>query len=133
MLDLMKDYDLVIGSRYVTGGVMANWGKGRVFISALANYFARWWLGLSPRDCTGGYKCYKSELLRKIDLDSIYSKGYVFQVEILYRLQRAGARVAEVPIIFQIRHYGASKLNVGELVHFAWTIIRLRISALIGR
>jgi glycosyltransferase involved in cell wall biosynthesis len=129
MLDLMKDYDLVIGSRYVTGGVMANWGRGRVFISALANLLARWILGLSPRDCTGGYKCYKADLLRKVDLGGIYSRGYVFQVEILHRLERAGARVAEVPIIFRIRHFGASKLSVGELLHFGWTILRLRLSA----
>ncbi len=133
MLDLMKDYDLVMGSRYVTGGVMENWGRSRLLISGMANLCAKILLGLNPQDCTCGYKCYKASFLKRIDLDRILSKGYVFQVEILFRMQRAGARIAEIPIVFQIRHQGVSKLNIGEMTHFAWILAKLRFLTWLGR
>jgi dolichol-phosphate mannosyltransferase len=133
LVALMKDHDLVIGSRYVKGGEMENWSRGRHLISRLANGYAKCLLGLSPSDCTGGYKCYKAGTLRKIDIDHICARGYVFQVEILFRLQRAKARIAEWPIAFQIRHRGKSKLNLAELAEFGWTILKLRWLSLWGR
>jgi dolichol-phosphate mannosyltransferase len=126
MLHWIKQYDLVIGSRYVKDGGMVNWGVGRFFISRLANGFCRLTLGIPQQDCSGGFKCYRRDLLEKIDLKKVFSKGYCFQVEILYRALRSRARVVEIPIIFVNRHEGESKLTPGELVEFAWTVFKLR-------
>jgi len=133
MMELIKKNDLVIGSRYVKDGGMVNWGMGRFLISRLANTFCRWVLGIRQEDCSGGYKCYRADLLRKIDLGKIFSQGYSFQVEILYRALRAGAKVAEFPIIFVNRHEGESKLSAGELSAFGWTVLKLRWLAWRGK
>ena len=133
MLELIRRYDLVIGSRYVKDGGMVNWNARRFLISQLANLYCRLLLGLTQADCSGGYKCYRTGLLKKINLEKVFAKGYSFQVEILFRGVRAGARVAEIPIIFVNRHVGESKLNVGELWGFAWTVLRLRWQAWIGK
>jgi dolichol-phosphate mannosyltransferase len=132
MLRLIQKYDLVIGSRYVKDGGMVNWGMGRFFISRLANGVCRWVLGLRQKDCSGGYKCYRADLLRKIGLGNVFSTGYSFQVEILYRALRAGAKVVEFPIIFVNRHEGKSKLSLSELTGFGWTVARLKWSAWVG-
>ncbi len=132
MLRLIRKYDLVIGSRYVKDGGMVNWGMGRFLISRLANGLCRWVLGLRQKDCSGGYKCYRADLLRKIGLGKFFSTGYSFQVEILYRAIRAGAKVVEFPIIFVNRHEGKSKLSLSELTGFGWTIVRLKWSAWVG-
>ena len=92
MLEQIKTHDLVIGSRYVKDGGMVNWNARRFLISQLANLYCRWMLGLKQADCSGGYKCYRSELLAKLDLDKVFSKGYSFQVEILYRALRVGGK-----------------------------------------
>jgi dolichol-phosphate mannosyltransferase len=126
MIKMMKDYDLVIGSRYVKDGGMVNWGAGRFFISRLANFFCKSMLGIEQEDCSGGYKCYQAELLKKIDMDKIFSFGYSFQVEILYRALRLNAKVIEIPIVFINRHKGESKLSAGELLKFGWTVCKLR-------
>jgi len=126
MIALMRDYDLVIGSRYVKDGGMVNWGLGRFFISKFANGFLKWLLQIRQADCSGGYKCYRADLLKAIGLERIFSKGYAFQVEILYRALRLRARVVEIPIIFVNRHEGESKLNFSELVNFAKTVFKLR-------
>jgi dolichol-phosphate mannosyltransferase len=132
MIQLIEKYDLVIGSRYVKDGGMVNWGMGRFFISRLANHFCRWLLGISEQDCSGGYKCYRGDLLRNINVESIFSRGYSFQVEILYRALRKGARVVEIPIIFVNRHEGESKLSVQELFQFGWTVLKLKWFSLTG-
>jgi dolichol-phosphate mannosyltransferase len=124
---------LVIGSRYVKDGGMVNWNARRFFISQLANFYCRWMLGLTQADCSGGYKCYRADLLRKISMKSIFSSGYSFQVEILFRAVRAGARVMEVPIIFVNRHEGKSKLSIQELFQFGWTVMKLRWLAWMGK
>ena len=133
MISLMKENDLVIGSRYVKDGGMVNWGMGRFFISRFANGFLKWLLNIKQQDCSGGYKCYRAELLQKIGMEKIFSKGYAFQVEILYRALRQQARVVEIPIIFVNRHEGESKLSMNELVSFAGTVFKLRLLTMMGK
>lgn len=133
MLDLARHYDLVIGSRYVKDGGMVNWNARRFLISQLANLFCRTLLGLRQADSSGGFKCYRSELLRCIDLSKVFSRGYNFQVEILYRAVRQKAKIIEIPIVFVNRHEGESKLSVGEIAAFAWTLFKLRWLTLIGK
>jgi dolichol-phosphate mannosyltransferase len=133
MLELSQDHDLVIGSRYVQDGGMVNWGVGRFFISRLANTLTKGLLRLPQEDCSGGYKCYRTELLKRIDLDKIFSPGYSFQVEILFRAVRLKARIVEFPIIFVNRHKGESKLSLRELRQFAGTVLRLRWMAWSGK
>lgn len=132
MIALMGQYDLVIGSRYVKDGGMVNWGVGRFFISRLANAGCKFVLGIKQEDCSGGYKCYRTELLKKIGMDNFFSYGYSFQVEILYRALCKKAKVIEIPIIFVNRHEGESKLTVSELLQFGWTIAKLRWLAWFG-
>jgi dolichol-phosphate mannosyltransferase len=133
MIKMMKDFDLVIGSRYVRNGGMINWGAGRFFISRLANLFCKSVLLIKQEDCSGGYKCYRSELLKKINLDKIFSFGYSFQVEILYRALHLNAKVIEIPILFVNRHEGKSKLSTSELFQFGWTVCKLRWFAWFNR
>jgi dolichol-phosphate mannosyltransferase len=133
MLELSKTHDLVIGSRYVKDGGMVNWNARRFLISQLANMYCRILLGLKQADCSGGFKCYRTEMLKRIDLDKVFARGYSFQVEILYRAVRQKARVIEIPIIFVNRHEGESKLNFGELAGFAWTVLKLKGMSLLGK
>jgi dolichol-phosphate mannosyltransferase len=133
MIALADEFDLVIGSRYVKDGGMVNWGVGRFFISRLANGICRFILGVKQQDCSGGYKCYQASLLKKIGMDNLFSYGYSFQVEILYRALRHGAKVIEIPIIFVNRHEGESKLTINELVQFGWTIFKLRLFTWFGK
>jgi dolichol-phosphate mannosyltransferase len=133
MIELMEDYDLVIGSRYVKDGGMVNWGMGRFLISKFANGFLKGLLNISQKDCSGGYKCYRSDLLKAIGLERIFSKGYAFQVEILYRALRLNAKIVEIPIVFVNRHEGKSKLNFSELINFAKTVFKLRLLSWAGR
>jgi dolichol-phosphate mannosyltransferase len=132
MLSLMKEYDLVIGSRYVRDGGMVNWSIRRLLISMFANYMLKRILRIEEKDCSGGFKCYRAELLEKIKIDRIISKGYVFYVEILYRALRVGARVKEIPIIFVNREKGKSKLGLNEVVSYAVNIFRLWWITLMG-
>jgi glycosyltransferase involved in cell wall biosynthesis len=133
MLGLIGEYDLVIGSRYVRDGGMVNWSIRRLLISLLANAVLKKILGIPQKDCSGAFKCYTANLLRKIQVDRVISKGYVFYVEILYRALRAGARVKEIPIIFVNRGKGKSKLGLNEVFGYAVNIFRLRWLALIGK
>jgi len=133
MIGLMRKYDLVIGSRYVRDGGMVNWSIKRLLLSMFANAMLKMILGLEQKDCSGGFKCYQTTLLRRIGVERIISKGYVFYVEILYRAIRAGARVAEVPIIFVNRDKGKSKLGLNEIVGYAVNIFRLKWLNLTGR
>ena len=133
MLELIRHYDLVIGSRYVKDGGMVNWGVGRYFISRFANVLCRWILQIPQEDCSGGYKCYRASLLQKIGLQNIFAKGYAFQVEILFRSLKVGAKVIEIPIVFVNRHEGESKLSAQELFLFGWTVIKLRWLSWLGK
>jgi len=127
------DADLVIGSRYVPGGGVRNWGRVRRLMSWGANAYVRLLLGLRPRDCSGAYKCYRVALLRRVDLGGIVARGYAFQEEITWRLQLLGARIAEVPIIFEDRRLGRTKMSWREAVGLFTTVLRLRWRKLTGR
>lgn len=103
--------DLALGSRYVDGGGVSDWGLGRRIISRGGSWYARRVLGLGVRDLTGGFKCFRREVLDEIDLPTVRSQGYAFQVELTYRAVLAGFRVVEVPIVFRDRRLGRSKMS----------------------
>jgi len=130
LLALMSDCDLAIGSRYVPGGGTEGWPLSRRILSRGANAFARAMLRLQAHDCTAGYRCYRREVLQNIGLDTIFSSGYSFLVEMLTRCERRGYRVAELPIIFRDREAGASKISRNEILRSVYTIIRLKFQRL---
>jgi dolichol-phosphate mannosyltransferase len=125
--------DVALGSRYVTGGGVRNWGLVRRFISAGGSAYARILLGVKIRDLTGGFKCYRRRVLETIDLDSVDSKGYAFQIETTYRALRAGFNVVEVPITFADREAGGSKMSKGIVAEAIWKVPGLRLAALSRR
>jgi dolichol-phosphate mannosyltransferase len=125
--------DLAIGSRYVRGGSVGNWGLLRRFVSAGGSFYARVLLGAPVRDLTGGFKCYRRRVLETIDLDAIHSKGYAFQIETTYRTLRAGLRVVEIPIHFVDREEGGSKMSRAIVAEAIWKVPMLRLAALSGR
>jgi dolichol-phosphate mannosyltransferase len=118
--------DLVIGSRYVRGGQVLDWGLGRRLVSRLGSIFARTVLGLRPHDLTGGFKAWHASTLAGIPFDGVHAGGYVFQIEMTYRASRAGARVREVPITFQDRRVGHSKMSRRIIVEALLVVVRLR-------
>jgi dolichol-phosphate mannosyltransferase len=125
--------DLALGSRYVGGGEIDNWGLGRRVVSAGGSWYARTLLGVGIRDLTGGFKCYRRAVLERIDLAAVASKGYAFQIETTYRTLRAGFRVVEVPIRFIDRTDGHSKMSRAIVAEAMWTVPALRAAALVGR
>lgn len=125
--------DLVLGSRYVTGGSVANWGRARRLISSFGSAYARLVLGVHVRDLTGGFKCYRRAALEAIDLDAVASKGYAFQIETTYRVLRAGLQVVEVPIRFVDREHGGSKMSRSIVLEAVWKVPLLRVAAVAGR
>jgi dolichol-phosphate mannosyltransferase len=125
--------DLVLGSRYVPGGSIPNWGLVRRFISRGGCIYAQVWLQTRIRDLTGGFKCYRRRVLESIDLDAIESKGYAFQIETTYRALRRGFRVVEVPITFVDREEGGSKMSRAIVLEAVWKVPALRAAALAGR
>jgi dolichol-phosphate mannosyltransferase len=124
--------DVVLGSRYVDGGAVRNWGPLRRFVSAGGSLYARLLLGAHVRDLTGGFKCYRRRVLETIDLDAIDSKGYAFQIETTYRALRAGFRVVEIPITFVDREVGGSKMSKAIVAEAIWKVPALRFAALRG-
>lgn len=125
MLAAAGEADLVLGSRYVAGGGTVNWGLGRKLISRGGSLYARTILGLSVRDLTGGFKCFRREVLEAIDLASVECTGYAFQIELTYRASRKGFRVREIPIVFADRRVGHSKMSrriVLEAIRKVWSI-----------
>jgi len=125
--------DLVLGSRYVEGGGIRNWGLVRRFISRGGSLYAQVLLQLGIRDLTGGFKCYRRRVLETIDLDAIDSRGYAFQIETTYRAIRAGFSVVEVPITFADREVGGSKMSKAIVLEAIWKVPALRLRALAGR
>jgi dolichol-phosphate mannosyltransferase len=125
--------DLALGSRYVPGGGVRNWGLVRRLISEGGSLYARVLLGVKVRDLTGGFKCYRREVLEAIDLDAVESKGYAFQIETTYRVLRAGFEVVEVPITFADREVGGSKMSKAIVAEAIWKVPGLRVAALFGR
>ena len=124
------EVDLVLGSRYVPGGGTKNWGRIRRLISRGGSLYAQVLLGVSVRDLTGGFKCYRRAVFEAIDLDAIESKGYAFQIETTYRALRAGFRVVEVPIVFADREVGGSKMSNAIVLEAIWKVPALRLSRL---
>ena len=120
MLAACETHDLAIGSRYVTGGGTENWGLARRFISRGGGLYARTILGVSIRDLTAGFMCYRRETLGAIDLDAVSSTGYVFQIELKYRVHKLGRSIVEIPIVFPDRVAGVSKMS-GDIAREAIT------------
>ena len=127
------EVDLVLGSRYVQGGGTRNWGVVRRFISRGGSLYAQILLQLAVRDLTGGFKCYRRQVLERIDLHAISSLGYAFQIETTYRALRAGFKVVEVPITFSDREVGGSKMSRAIVLEAVWKVPVLRARALLGR
>jgi dolichol-phosphate mannosyltransferase len=125
MLAAAGEADLVLGSRYVRGGGTVNWGLLRKLISRGGSLYARTILGLSVRDLTGGFKCFRREVLEAIDLPTVECTGYAFQIELTYRAARRGFRITELPIVFADRRVGHSKMSrriVLEAIARVWSI-----------
>jgi dolichol-phosphate mannosyltransferase len=111
LLAAAAEADVVLGSRYVAGGGVTEWGRVRRLISRGGSWYARRVLGLHVRDLTGGFKCFRREVLEAIDLPTVRSRGYAFQIELTHRAVRAGFRVVELPIVFRDRQAGHSKMS----------------------
>jgi len=124
-LEELKENDLIIGSRYKTGVNVINWPLRRLILSYGANVYTRIITGMPVKDATGGFKCFRAEMLKKINLKKIKSNGYGFQIEMNYRLWKKGARIKEIPIIFIDRRSGKSKMNkkiVYEAIFLVWKL-----------
>ena len=126
VLAASRDADLVLGSRYVPGGGTRNWGLGRRVLSRSGSLYARTILGVGVRDLTGGFKCFRREVLERIDLPTVTSAGYAFQIELTWRALRAGFRVVEVPIVFADRRVGQSKMSRAIVLEALWKVWLIR-------
>ena len=131
-LAAIQTHDVVVGSRYVPGGGVRNWGVIRKFISRGGSLYARTILGIPLRDLTSGFKCFRSEVLRAIDLDGIKSNGYSFQIEMTYRAKCKGFRVVETPIVFEDRTVGKSKMSRKIFLEAVLMVWKLRFDSTIG-
>jgi len=125
--------DVMIGSRYVPGGGVEGWPLRRHLMSRGVNCYARWLLGLKPKDCSGAYRCYRTSLLSQLDFAAIRSRGYSFQEEILWHLKRLGARFGETPITFIDRQRGSSKIDTKEAAAALWIILGLGVRNVLRR
>jgi dolichol-phosphate mannosyltransferase len=131
---IQRDHaDLVIGSRYTRGGRVVDWGIGRRLISRCGSLFGRVVLGLSPNDLTGGFKAWRGTTLAAIPFEGIHAGGYVFQIETTFRASRAGARIREVPITFQDRRVGQSKMSRRIIAEAFVVVVQLRFEELTSR
>jgi dolichol-phosphate mannosyltransferase len=126
LIEATENADLAIGSRYVPGGGVTEWGAPRRFISRGGSAYARLALGVPIRDLTGGFKCFRRIVLETIDLDSIRARGYAFQVETTYRAIKAGFRVVEIPIVFKDRADGTSKMSKSIVAEAIWRVPAMR-------
>lgn len=127
-LQAAKGYDLVLGSRYIPGGGVSNWGFYRRAVSWLANFTVRLILGVPIKDLTGGYKCFNRKVLENINLDNMESSGYNFQIEVNYKVYKHGFKIKEIPIIFEERRSGRSKFNLGIILESFRKVLKLRFS-----
>lgn len=126
-LDAIADNDLVLGCRYMPGGGIEGWSWDRLLLSRMGNRYARTVLGLPYRDLTGGFKCFRAEVLARIDLEDVASVGYAFQIELTWRAAQRGFRIGEVPIVFPDRELGESKMSLG-IAHEALTgVLKMRL------
>ncbi len=125
-IEKIKEYDLVIGSRYTDGVSVVNWPISRLLLSYFANIYARTVTGVPIMDLTGGFKCFRREVLESINLDTIMSDGYAFQIEMNYRAYKKGFRITEIPIIFIERRAGSSKMSKKIVWEAFWLVWKLR-------
>jgi dolichol-phosphate mannosyltransferase len=132
-LKAIEETDLVLGSRYATGVNVINWPISRLLLSLGANLYARIITGLPLTDLTGGFKCFRREVLEAIDLDQVRSNGYAFQIEMSFRAWKKGFRLQEIPIIFHDRVEGQSKMSKRIVREAIWMVWWLRLQSLIGR
>ena len=130
MLEEVQDADLVIGSRKIPGGKVIGWGWTRKLMSNGAMWFSRLLLGLEVRDVTAGFRCFKSKVLKAVELDKIKSDGYAFQEELLYRTQKKGFKIIEIPVVFIDRQEGKSKLSKSDILEFFWIMIKLKVKGI---
>jgi dolichol-phosphate mannosyltransferase len=129
LLAAARDADVVLGSRWVKGGGTVNWGLGRKLVSRGGSLYARTILGVRVRDLTGGFKCFRREVLEAVDLATVECSGYAFQIELTYRALRKGFRVVEVPIVFTERRAGRSKMSRRILLEAVAKVWSMRFSA----
>ena len=122
LLDALRDADLVLGSRWVAGGGVENWPKSRELLSKGGSLYARTLLGVQVRDVTGGYRAFRADTLRKLDLHDVVSQGYCFQIDLAWRALQRGLRVKEVPILFVERTAGVSKMSQKIVVEAMWRV-----------
>jgi dolichol-phosphate mannosyltransferase len=123
---IAADADLVLGSRYVPGGGVTDWGLGRRLISRGGSLYAKLLLGIPVNDLTGGFKCFRREVLETVDLSGVGTDGYGFQIEMTYRTVKAGFRVKEIPIVFRDRRVGSSKMSARIALEAFWKVPALR-------
>lgn len=133
MVEALDAHDLVIGSRYVPGGGFAGVGFGRRVLSRFANVYVRLILGLSPRECTSGFRAYRAAIIERAGILDPGPEGYVFLTEAVWRCARAGASIGEVPITYTVREHGKSKMSLGVIAEAAWRPILLRVATLFRR
>jgi dolichol-phosphate mannosyltransferase len=129
----IREYDLVIGSRYIAGVNVINWPISRLLLSYYANVYTRIITGLPLRDATGGFKCFRREVIEAINLDNVHSTGYSFQIEMSMRAWKKGFTIKEIPIIFVDRRAGESKMSKKIVREAIWMVWWLRLKALFGK
>lgn len=127
MLERIERADLVLGSRYVRGIAVVHWDFKRLILSKMATRYVQLVTGMPFTDATGGFKCWRREALEAIDLDGLFSNGYLFQIETTYKAWRRGLRIVEVPIIFYERNLGRSKMDMRIILEAVWGVLRLRL------
>jgi dolichol-phosphate mannosyltransferase len=132
-LSMMKENDLVIGSRYIQGVRVLNWPMNRLLLSYSANVYTQIITGLPVRDATGGFKCYRIETLKAIDLDQIRSNGYAFQIEMSFKVWKKGFRLVEIPIVFKDRREGVSKMSKSIIYEAMFMLWKLRLRSILHR
>lgn len=131
LLAYIDDYDLVLGSRYIKGVNIVNWPLSRLILSWSANIYAKIITGVQVADLTGGFKCWRREVLADLEIETLRSEGYAFQIETTFRAHRLGYRIKEAPIVFVDRTVGDSKMSKGIILEAVWMVIRLKLGALL--
>jgi dolichol-phosphate mannosyltransferase len=133
LVERAGSYDVVLGSRYITGANVVNWPLSRLFLSYFANVYTHLVTGLPLRDSTGGFKCFRRKVIESIDLGAIRSDGYSVQIEVNFRCWRRGFSIIEIPIVFVDRHAGTSKMSRRIVWEAMWLVWRLRLEAILRR
>jgi len=132
-LEAIKEADLVLGSRYISGVNVINWPMSRLLLSYYANVYTRWVTGLPVKDATGGFKCFRRKVLESVDLDKVKSEGYSFQIEVSLRAWKKGFKIKEIPIVFEDRREGRSKMSKKIVREAVWMVWKLRLLSILGR